>query len=150
MRVSSSDHTVLLAEMTCEIGDGIWLGNSEARERVISDLQAEGICGRGDIEEIHVLTEETGYPVFSLGFESHYEKIRSWIDAVANLQSAGRQGDYKYYNMHAAMRAGADAARKILDRRVPHKQRIAAPRSAEVNPVRGGIPKKETPRVPST
>jgi protoporphyrinogen oxidase len=57
---------------------------------------------------------ETGYPVFSLGFEPNLETVKQWVASVPNLQSVGRQGGFTYPNMHSAMRMGAKAAEKVM------------------------------------
>jgi hypothetical protein len=51
-----------------------------------------------------------------LGFEPHFEKVMDWVKGVPNLQSTGRQGGFKYPNMHSAMRMGATAAQAALMR----------------------------------
>ena len=115
MRVIPPDHTILIVETTCEMGDDKWRGSESAREALVADLEAEGICRREEIIETHVFQEEFGYPVFALGFEPHLDRVRAWVRSIPNLQSTGRQGGFQYPNMHAAMRMGATAARAILD-----------------------------------
>ncbi|WP_038167171.1 FAD-dependent oxidoreductase [Verrucomicrobium sp. BvORR106] len=114
--VKPEGHTVLIVETTCEIGDAKWLGTDEAKERLFTDLELENICAREDVVEVNILHGETGYPIFSLGFEPHYEQVIQWVKSVSNLQSTGRQGGFKYPNMHSAMRMGATAAQVVLKR----------------------------------
>ncbi len=114
LRVSPPDHTVLIVETTCEQGDALWRGAPDARGAIVSDLEREGICRRGDIVETHVFPEPHGYPVFALGFEPHLARVQAWIRSVPNLVSAGRQGAFQYPNMHTAMRMGETAARAVL------------------------------------
>jgi protoporphyrinogen oxidase len=117
--VNPPDHTVLIVETTCEIGDAKWNGTAEAREQIFSDLETENICRREDIVETHLLHGETGYPVFALGFEPHLDQLKTWVASMANLQSVGRQGAFTYPNMHSAMRMGAKAAQTTLSRLAP-------------------------------
>ena len=114
--VRPPDHTVLIVETTCEIDDDKWRGAPETRERIYADLERENICRRDEIVEVHVIRSETGYPIFALGFESHLETLKAWIDTIPNLQSVGRQGGFTYPNMHGAMRMGARAAEIVLQR----------------------------------
>ena len=114
--VNPPDHTLLIVETTCEAGDEKWQGTDDAKERIYTDLAAEGICTRDDVVETHLLRGETGYPVFSLGFEPYLEKVQSWVNSVPNLQSVGRQGGFCYPNMHSAMRIGAKAAEAAMKR----------------------------------
>ncbi len=115
LRVVPPDHTLLIVETTCEQGDAKWQGAPAARDALTADLEAEGICRREDILEMHVFPEPHGYPMFSLGFEPHLERVRAWVRSIPNLQSVGRQGGFQYPNMHTAMRAGATAARAVLE-----------------------------------
>lgn len=114
--VKPEGHTVLIVETTCELGDGKWQGTYEVKDRIYKDLELEGICKKEDVVESHVLHGETGYPIFALGFEPYLEKVMGWTKSVPNLQTTGRQGGFKYPNMHAAMRMGATAAQTALKR----------------------------------
>jgi len=42
--------------------------------------------------------------------------VRDYIAHLTNVCSAGRQGDFCFPNMHGAMRMGADAADRVLER----------------------------------
>ena len=114
--VKPEGHTTLIVETTCEIGDFKWQGGDEAKGRIFTDLETEGICRREDVVEVNVMHSETVYPVFELGFEPHLEKVMNWVKTIPNLQSNGRQGGFKYPNMHSAMRMGATVAMVALKR----------------------------------
>jgi protoporphyrinogen oxidase len=120
LQVTPADHSVLIVETTCEVGDEKWQGTEEVRQRIFSDLEIENICHKEEVVEVNLLHCETGYPVFALGFEPHLEKVRDWIESIPNLQSVGRQGGFTYPNMHSAMRMGAKAAQVVLDRLKPN------------------------------
>jgi len=111
--VDPEDHTVLIVEMTCEKNDEKWNGFDSIKQQLYKELAEEGVCQKSDIVELHLSHYETAYPVFSLGFEVHLNKLKSFIDNFSNLQSVGRQGAFTYPNMHTAMRMGYDAAKKI-------------------------------------
>ncbi len=112
--VNPPDHSVLIVETTCEEGDAKWQGTQEIRDKIIADLEAEDICTRDQIVEWHVMNSNTGYPIFKLGFEAHFDRVKGYIDSVTNLRSVGRQGGFTYPNMHGAMRMGANAAKSVL------------------------------------
>lgn len=114
LQVTPSDHTVLIVEMTCEIGDEKWNGSDEVKRRIVEDLAAEKIIEAGEVVETHLLRHPTGYPVFELGFEPHLKAVQDHIATFTNLSSVGRQGGFCYPNMHSAMRMGADAAKRII------------------------------------
>jgi protoporphyrinogen oxidase len=114
--VKPDGHTVLIVETTCEIGDDKWQGTDAAKQRIFADLEAESICKKEDIVEVNLMHGETGYPIFALGFEPHLEKVMQWVKTIRNLQSNGRQGGFKYPNMHSAMRMGATCGQIVLKR----------------------------------
>ncbi|MBP7950239.1 MAG: FAD-dependent oxidoreductase [Verrucomicrobiales bacterium] len=115
LTVNPPDHSVLIVETTCEEGDPKWQAAPEIRERIIADLAAENICTREQIVEWHVMHSTTGYPVFKLGFEPHFDRVKQHLATLPNLRSVGRQGGFCYPNMHGAMRMGANAAKSILE-----------------------------------
>jgi protoporphyrinogen oxidase len=112
--VDPPDHSVLIVETTCEEGDDKWTGSPAVREAIIKDLEIEKICTRDQIVQWHVMNSSHGYPVFKLGFEEHFDRVKAHIDKVVNLRSVGRQGGFTYPNMHGAMRMGANAAKSVL------------------------------------
>ena len=112
--VRPEDHTVLIVETTCEVGDKKWNGDQSFIEDITADLEDEGICTKDEIVETHVLQARHGYPVFSLGFEPYLEVVQDFVKSLENVRSVGRQGGFCYPNMHSAMRMGADAADEIL------------------------------------
>lgn len=110
--VTPADHTSLIVETTCEIGDASW--NGDALPEILRDLEAEGLCTASDVVEHHLLHASHAYPVFARGFESHLETVLAYLTRFENLRSTGRQGAFTYPNMHSAMRMGADAATALL------------------------------------
>lgn len=114
--VRPDGHTVLIVEMTCDVGDGKWTGDPATWAQIVSDLEAEGVCKADEIVEHHVLTCETGYPIFEFGFEENHNKVKEFLAGLSNLATTGRQGGFCYPNMHGAMRMGAKAAEEALAR----------------------------------
>ena len=114
LKVTPSDHTVLIVEMTCNIDDPKWNDAPEIRQQIIADLIAEDICEPGEIIEWNHFTNPNGYPIYKLDFETHLGKINGWLDTQPNLISTGRQGAFTYPAMHNAMRMGHDAAISLL------------------------------------
>ena len=114
LKVNPPDHTVLIVETTCEVGDAKWNGETAALDAIMTDLEGESICTRDEVVEINILNAAHGYPIFDLGFEKHLEAVNRFVDSLENVQTTGRQGGFCYPNMHKAMRMGADAAEKVL------------------------------------
>ena len=113
--VNPPDHSVLIVETTCEMGDDKWRVTDGVKEQIMLDLEAENICLRSQIKEWHLLQAVHGYPIFKLGFEPHFQALKTLVDSIPNLRTAGRQGAFCYPNMHGAMRQGATAAQAVED-----------------------------------
>ncbi len=114
MEVQPAGHTVVLVETTCDVGDDRWNGGDATRQRIVADMQAEGLLAPEDIVEWHHFADAHAYPVFDLGFELHLARIEAHLAAFTNLRSTGRQGAFCFPNMHGAMRMGADTAVSML------------------------------------
>lgn len=84
------------------------------RRAIFADLESEGIYRPDEIVEVHLLRTPHGYPVFSLGFEPHLDRVTAFVKSLGNVQTTGRQGGFCYPNMHKAMRMGAEAAKSAL------------------------------------
>ena len=123
--VNPADHTTLIVETTCEEGDEKWLATDAVKKQIVADLEAENIARGDQIVEWHVLRAPNGYPIFRLGFEPHFQKLKAHLDGMENVVTAGRQGAFCYPNMHGAMRQGANAAKTVVERLQHH----ADPRS---------------------
>ncbi|HEY5565518.1 MAG TPA: FAD-dependent oxidoreductase, partial [Rhodothermia bacterium] len=114
--INPEGHTTILVEVTCDVGDDRWNGGEETRRKIVESLEKEGMLKEDDIVEVHLLTNEWGYPVFALGFEPHLERLEKYLAEISNLESTGRQGAFTYPNMHDAMRMGVTAARAVVER----------------------------------
>lgn len=113
LRVVPENHTVLIVEITCEVGDERWSGAAGAQQQLFQELEQESVCSRDQVAQLHTLQCPEGYPIFSLGFERHLESVSGYIDTLDNLYSTGRQGAFCYPNMHTSMRMGSDIAKSI-------------------------------------
>ncbi len=109
MVIRPSSATLLIVETTCEVGDDKWNAEAELKQRVIDDLQEEGICDAEDIIEWHTFRNAHGYPVYAKGYEQPLEVVLEWMGQHPLLISTGRQGGFTYPTMHKAMRMGADS-----------------------------------------
>ena len=49
------DHTVLIVEMTGDVGDGKWCGDADTVARMKQELEEEAICSPEEIAEQHIL-----------------------------------------------------------------------------------------------
>ena len=112
LKVTPADHTTLIVETTCEVGDAKWRG--DALPQILSDLEAEGLCQASDLVSHQLIHARCAYPIFEKGFEKDFEQIMSYLARFKNLRTTGRQGGFTYPNMHRAMRMGATATEELL------------------------------------
>ena len=112
LKVTPENHTTLIVETTCEIGDTKWSG--EALSEILSDLEKENLCLPEEVIEHHLIHAEHAYPIFTLGFDTHLKVIENYLSRFSNLRTTGRQGAFTYPNMHTAMRMGHTAATSLF------------------------------------
>lgn len=83
-------------------------------EDTISSLQAAGILFPDDeVEVINVEEILPSYVMFDHNHERYVEVIRSWLKAN-DIWTAGRFGEWRYFNMDHSMQSGVNAAEEIL------------------------------------
>ena len=111
--VTPSDCTTLIVEMTCEVGDKKWRGDSYPE--VLKDLEKEGLCSADEVVEKHLIHSRHAYPIFSKGFETHLSIVNDYLAGFSNFRSTGRQGGFSYPNMHGTMKMGATAVRELFE-----------------------------------
>jgi protoporphyrinogen oxidase len=87
--------------------------DNEMIELSKTELEKMGIVGNGSIRNSRVLRFKKSYPVYYKGYEEDIGKIRKFLSEIANLQTIGRSGMYKWNNMHHSVKTGLLAARNI-------------------------------------
>ena len=106
-------HTLLIAEIACGKKDRSWTDDLHAIESVVRELIKEGLITADMIKESHAFRSEYAYPVFTIGFEENLNTILKALGQHRNLLTTGRQGMFKYINIHVAIRMGYEAADEI-------------------------------------
>ncbi|MEM7052359.1 MAG: FAD-dependent oxidoreductase [Acidobacteriota bacterium] len=93
------------------------LNRDSAIEKTIEGLRAAKILLPDDPIEL-VYTEEIhpAYVIYDLDHGRHVETIRGWL-AEHGILTAGRFGEWQYFNMDHSMRSGKTAAERILAER---------------------------------
>jgi protoporphyrinogen oxidase len=57
-----------------------------------------------------VIREPVAYPVYDCGYQDRLQVVRGYLQTLANLQTAGRNGMHRYNNMDHSMLTGVLAA----------------------------------------
>lgn len=90
------------------------LDEEEAVERTIQALQAAKILRPDDkIELVHTERIHPAYVIYDLDHGEHVSTIRGWLQDNG-VWTAGRFGEWQYFNMDHSMRSGKSAAEQIL------------------------------------
>jgi protoporphyrinogen oxidase len=83
-------------------------------ERTIASLQEARILeGRDEIELVHAEEILPAYVIYDLAHGRNVATIREWL-AEQRIWTAGRFGEWQYFNMDHSMKSGQTAAKAIL------------------------------------
>ncbi len=100
------------------------LDEEEAVGRTIEGLEVAGILRPDDpIELVHTEKIVPAYIIYDLDHAQNVEVIRSWLEEH-QVWTAGRFGEWQYFNMDHSMRSGKQAAEAILARRAQGGVRV--------------------------
>ena len=133
--VCGPDETVLLCDITCDLGGRIWNAGADELARVIGpELAAEGFLEPEEIVEAVTLRSTMGYPVYLVGYEAAIDTLMTELLRFEDLVTGGRQGLYKYVDMDIASEMGLAMADHLLSGRtkretiadVPYEDRVFA------------------------
>jgi protoporphyrinogen oxidase len=111
------DRTSLMLEMPCEVGDMTWTGGiEELRERALAELRVLGFRV-DDVVDAFCVRVAHGYPVYHLEYDRDRRLLLREVNRFSNIQTAGRQGLFRYVFMDAAMQMGIRAAEQMISGR---------------------------------
>lgn len=90
------------------------LDRDGAVERTIASLRSAGIVGRDvGVELVQAEEIRPAYVIYDLAHGRNVATIRAWL-AEHDIWTAGRFGEWQYYNMDHSMKSGWTAADAIL------------------------------------
>ena len=133
--VCAPDETILLCDITCDVGDAVWTAEPSALGlRCARELEAEGFLKVSEVAECVALRTTFGYPVYVVGYEKAIDTLMAELMRFENLLTGGRQGLYKYVDMDIASEMGLSMADHIISGRtkreaiakVPYEDRVFA------------------------
>ncbi|MDQ2952299.1 MAG: FAD-dependent oxidoreductase [Chloroflexota bacterium] len=105
--ICAPDETILLCDITCDVGDKIWNASAEDLGRQCArELVEEGFMKESELAESVVLRSTFGYPVYMVGYEQAIDTLMKELMRYPNLVTGGRQGLYKYVDMDIASEMG--------------------------------------------
>ena len=88
--------------------------DEELGELMKKALAVSGIPVRSKVLEVSSRRLPQAYPLYTLGYREHFERIDQWLNGLAGILTFGRQGLFAHDNTHHAL-AMAYAASDCLD-----------------------------------
>ena len=103
--VADAEHTTCLGlEYFCFEGDGLWTSKDEDLVALATkELRSLNLIGDAKVFDGCVVRQRKAYPTYDGAYREHLDKVREYIDPIANLHCVGRNGMHKYNNQDHSM-----------------------------------------------
>ncbi|HHT9124015.1 MAG TPA: amine oxidase, partial [Candidatus Wunengus sp. YC63] len=82
--------------------------------RCLADLKKLGIGIQDKVIDYFTTSVTHGYPVYSLDYSMHRQKLFDFLACYENLITCGRQGTFRYIFMDTSMEMGIAAAQTLM------------------------------------
>ncbi len=103
-------------EYFCFEGDDLWaLPNEELVRLAGAELTSLGLVAADRLAGGHVVRVPKAYPIYDTEYARRVERIRAWVDGIANLQQIGRNGLHRYNNSDHSMLTAMRAVENLCD-----------------------------------
>ncbi len=124
--------TSIMLEIPCNEGDEIWsCPKNDLLERCLEDLKALGLDIRDKVIDYFTTSVTHGYPVYTLDYVEHRQKLFQFLERYENIITCGRQGTFRYIFMDIAMEMGIAAAHHLMLDTMSKKDAIHSMRSED-------------------
>ncbi len=112
---SRKNKSALSAEYFVFQNEDLWKETDDnLKVFAIEELAYLKLLHKSSVENSWIVRETETYPTYYIGFQEHYENLKSRLDQFQNLQPIGRGGMYKYNNQDHSILSGILAARNYL------------------------------------
>jgi protoporphyrinogen oxidase len=114
--VPDDEHTSLVLECFCSVGDDIWSrSDDEVAQRCVKDLAEKlNFIEPSEVEGWTVIRTRYAYPVYDLGYVQKIDTIKSFLARFEGLHIVGRGGAFRYNNADHSIEMGLLLGRRIL------------------------------------
>lgn len=107
--------TSIMLEIPCNEGDEIWsCPKADLLDRCLKDLKDLGLDIRDKVIDYFTTSVTHGYPVYTLDYVEHRQKLFQFLERYENIITCGRQGTFRYIFMDIAMEMGIAAAHHLM------------------------------------
>ena len=118
--------TMICAEITCRRGDEIWRGSVEKLAAIAEkDLMSVGLIGKGEVLGAFVKKIPYAYPVYDLEYKKNLTPIMDYVNALTNIRTTGRQGNFRYNNMDQSVEMGRKMGQELATGVATGHERVA-------------------------
>ncbi|OLC89075.1 MAG: FAD-dependent oxidoreductase [Gemmatimonadetes bacterium 13_1_40CM_3_66_12] len=102
--VPDRGRTCLGMEYFCFKGDELWTSSdADLIALAASELKQLGLADSARVVDATVVRMPKAYPIYDGTYRQHLERIRDYLDPIANLHPVGRNGMHKYNNQDHSM-----------------------------------------------
>ena len=107
--------TSLGLEYFCDEGDDLWTRpDAELIALGTAEVARLGLTRDAAVVDGCVVRVPKAYPIYDADYREHLERVRTYVDSFANLQTIGRNGLHRYNNQDHAMLTGMLAVRNLM------------------------------------
>ena len=122
--------TSVMLEIPCNENDETWNCPKEILlKRCLADLKELGIDIRDKVTDCFTTSATHGYPVYSLDYAMHRQKLFDFLACYENMITCGRQGTFRYIFMDTSMEMGIAAAQTVMLDNLCRKEDVQLMRS---------------------
>ncbi|MEZ5499966.1 MAG: FAD-dependent oxidoreductase [Steroidobacteraceae bacterium] len=120
--VPDDDHTSLVLECFCTVGDHIWSMDDEAIvNQCVTDLADKlQFIARKEVVGWNVIRTRFAYPVYDLLYAGRIELIKNYLAGLEGIHIVGRGGTFRYNNADHSIEMGLLLGRRILGYDIDH------------------------------
>jgi protoporphyrinogen oxidase len=101
----ASDNTVLCAEVTAETDRPV--------EDVLDALERYHLVERADVDDVLVVPERFGYPVYDRGFEAAKAQAETLFGRFDNLHPVGRNAEFRHIEVDEDLESALAVVRRL-------------------------------------
>jgi protoporphyrinogen oxidase len=110
-----SEKTALCLEIIASTEEMFHASPSTLYERVVSGLEDCGLLKKSEVVDYFVKRIKWAYPVYDLDYKENIQSVLTYLDAIENLYSIGRQGGFNYVGQIDCLDIGVVTAEYILE-----------------------------------
>jgi protoporphyrinogen oxidase len=120
--VPDDEHTSLVLECFCSLGDEIWsMADDEIAERCVRDLVDKlKFMEQDEYEGATVVRTRFTYPVYDLDYAAKISLINEYLANFEGLHISGRGGIFRYNNADHSIEMGLMLGQKLLGYDIDH------------------------------